>query len=158
MARFAGLALLVIAVAHSAYAEPDPRLFGTWKLNLVKSRYVLGPPPLDQTLVVEPAGDGLKVSVETIVTADIHIRYSYSARIDGRENVIDGELTPNGAETVALVAIDPQTTDVVFRQAMDVVLTTRMTLSSDGRVLRLSSKGTNRKEQPTHSDIVLDKQ
>ena len=151
------LAGLTVLPSH-AFAQVNPLILGVWKLNLAKSVYQLGPPPSAQTQVFEPSGDGVKVSVETTVGDGGPIAYRYTANLDGREYPMEGDLTPNGAETIALMGIDAFTTDATFSKAGEVVLTTRIQMSIDGRVLTLTSKGTNRNEQPTHSVTVFDKQ
>ena len=71
---------------------------------------------------------------------------------------MDGDLTPNGAETIALTRLDAHTVAATLRRTGEVVLTIRIATSSDGRVLTLTSTGTNRNEQPTDSVTVFDKQ
>jgi hypothetical protein len=141
-----------------AQSKVNPAIFGTWKLNLAKSVYQLGPPPKTQMQVYEPFGDGLRVSVETITDNGTRIAYGYAARLDGQEHLITGELTPNGAKTIALRVRDSFIIEATLRRGADVVLTTRIVLSQDGTVLTITSKGTNLKELPTNSVTVFDKQ
>jgi len=152
--------VLVLAAAgpRPAFAQVNPLTFGTWKLNLARSVYKLGPPPTGQTQVFERSGDGVKVSVETIAGRDVRIAYEYTAQLDGQENPIDGDLTPNGADTIALTIIDAFTIEATLWQARDPVLSIRIQVSADGKVLTLTSRGTNRNEQPTDSVAVFDKQ
>ena len=141
-----------------AQSKVNPAIFGTWKLNLAKSVYQLGPPPKSQMQVYEPFGDGLRVSVETIADNGARIAYGYAASLDGQKHPITGELTPNGAETIALRVRDSFIIEATLRRGADVVLTTRIVLSQDGTVLTITSKGTNLKELPTNSVTVFDKQ
>lgn len=143
---------------NAGFAQVDPVAFGTWKLNLARSVFSLGPPPVAQTQVWEPLGEGVKVSVETVAGPGVRIEYGYTANVDGQEYPMAGDLTPNGAETIALTRLDAHTMDATLRRTGEVVLTTRIAISSDGRVLTLTSKGTNRNEQPTDSVTVFDKQ
>jgi hypothetical protein len=151
-------AALVAASPHTGLAQVNPSTFGTWQLNLAQSVFMLGPPPMAQTQVWEPAGEGVTVSVETVPVAGVRIAYGYTANVDGVEYPIEGDLTPNGAETIALESIDAQTTVARLRRTGEVVLTTRIRISSDGRTLTLTSSGTNRNEQPTHSVMTFDRQ
>jgi hypothetical protein len=132
-----------------AQSKVNPAIFGTWKLNLAKSVYQLGPPPKTQRQVYEPFGDGLRVSVETITDNGARIAYGYAASLDGQEHPITGELTPNGATTIALRVRDSFIIEATLRRGADVVLTTRIVLSQDGTMLTITSKGTNLKELPT---------
>lgn len=156
------LACLWLALVTTASsAQPAPTPVGTWRLNLAKSVYRLGPPPLGQTIVIGPSdsssGGGLMVAVETRAAPGVRIRYEYTAVLDGPEAPVTGEFTPNGAETVTLTRVDPLTIEATFRRTLEVVLTTRIAVSSDGQVLTLTSTGTNRNEQPTDSIAVLDR-
>jgi hypothetical protein len=108
--------------------------------------------------VYEPFGDGLRVSVETITDNGARIAYGYAASLDGQEYPITGELTPNGAKTIALRVRDSFVIDATLRRGADPVLTTRIVLSQDGTVLTITSKGTSPKELPTNSVTVFDKQ
>lgn len=153
------LALAFLTVCPSAaFAQVDPANLGTWTLNLARSVFRLGPQPVAQTQVWEPSGDGVTVTVETVAGPGVRIEYGYTASVDGREYPMRGDLTPNGAETIALTRLDAHTLQATMRRAGEVVLTTRITLSGDGRVLTLASTGTNRNEQPTDSVAVFDKQ
>jgi hypothetical protein len=148
----------VTGLPQPGITQVNPSTFGTWQLNLTKSVFMLGPPPVAQTQVWRPSGEGMTVSVETLASPGVRIEYGYTANVDGEEYPIEGELTPNGAETIAIERIDALTTVATLRQTGEVVLTIRIQISSDGRILTLTSKGTNRNEQPTHSVAVFDKQ
>lgn len=150
---------LVLAppLAHRAFAQVNPQILGTWQLDLSKSVYKLGPPPKAQTQTYEKSGDGLKVSVETLVASGVRIAYGYTANVDGKEYPMDGELTPNGAETIALRPVDAFTIEATLRRAGDIVLTTRIVISQDRRVLTLTSAGTSVHELPTDSVTVFDR-
>ena len=150
-------AVFVAAFPRPGFAQVNPLIFGTWKLNLAKSVYSLGPPPKAQTQKYEPSGEGINVTVETLAGNGFKIAYRYSANLDGREYPMSGELTPNGADTIAINRIDAFTIEAILRRAGDVVLTTRTVMSRDGKVLTHTSKGTNVKEQPTDSVTVFDK-
>ena len=158
-----GLLSLVVALVFVAafprpgFAQVNPLIFGTWKLDLAKSVYRLGPPPKGQTQKYEPRGDGINVTVETVAVDGFRIAYEYTANLDGRRYPMNGELTPNGADTIAISRVDAFTIEAILRRAGDVVLTTRTVVSRDGKVLTHTSKGTNVKEQPTDSVTVFDK-
>jgi hypothetical protein len=156
------LMFVVALSSQSAAQDPantsvNPLLFGRWTLNVERSVYQLGPPPRSQTQVYEPSGDGMKVAIETITGDGGRIGYGYTARLDGREYPVEGELTPNGADTIAIRRIDALTIQAILRRRGEVVLTTRSVLSSDGKLLTLTSKGTNTSELPTNSVTVFDK-
>ena len=150
-------AVFVAAFPRLGFAQVNPLIFGTWKLNLAKSVYNLGPPPKAQTQKYEPSGVGFNVTVETLAGNGFRIEYGYSANLDGKEYPMNGELTPNGADTIAINRIDAVTIEAILRRAGEVVLTTRSVISKDGKVLTHTSSGTNLNELPTHSVTVFDK-
>jgi hypothetical protein len=149
--------VFVVAFPCHGFAQVNPLIFGGWRLNLAKSVYSLGPPPTAQTQKYEPSDDGMKVAVETIAGNGVRIAYGYTANLDGKQYPMSGEFTPNGADTIAIVGIDAFTTEAILRRAGEVVLTTRSVISKDGKVLTLTSRGTNLSERPTNSVTVLDK-
>jgi hypothetical protein len=148
----------VSAVARPQSAAVNPLRFGTWKLNLAKSVFTLGPAPAGQTQIYAQAGRGIRATVETVADGGVRIQYSYTANLDGKEYPILGEFTPNGAETVALTAVDAFTIDATLRRTGAVVLTIRSVISTDGGELTLTSMGTNANEQPTNSVTVFERQ
>ena len=149
--------VFVVSFPRSGLSQVNSLLFGTWKLNLAKSVYQLGPPPTAQTQTYEPSGGGMKVSVETIAGNGARITYGYVAELDGKPYVMHGELTPNGAETIAIHNIDAFRSEAILRRGGEVVLTIRSVISQDGKTLTLTSRGTNLREQPTNSVTVFDK-
>lgn len=110
-----------------------------------------------QTQTYEPSGDGMTVTVETIAGNGARIVYGYTANLDGKEYPVTGELTPNGAETIAVNELDAFTIEATLRKAGEMVLTTTSVISKDGKMLTLRSRGTNVSEQPTNSVTVFDK-
>ena len=66
-ARTSALTLGVILAAGFAVLSAqgvDPRV-GSWQLNVAKSKFNPGPPPKSQTLKIEAAGKGEKVTSES---------------------------------------------------------------------------------------------
>ncbi|PYR38384.1 MAG: hypothetical protein DMF90_03475 [Acidobacteria bacterium] len=150
----------VLALLLSQVVAPsvNPLLFAAWKLNLARSVYELGPPPKAQTQKYEPFGDGMRVAVETISGNGARIAYGYAVKLDGMEYPMEGERTPNGAETITVRSVDAFTTEATLRRGGEIVLRIRSVLSRDGKVLTLTSKGTNLNELPTNSVTVFDRQ
>jgi len=157
MSKFTLLAA-VLLLSQVVPPSVNPLLFGSWTLNLAKSVYELGPPPKSQTWKYEPFGDGMRVAVETISGNGARIAYGYAVKLDGREYPIEGERTPNGADTISVLSVDALTTDATLRRGGEIVLKIRSVLSRDGKVLTLTSKGTNLNELPTNSVTVFGRQ
>jgi hypothetical protein len=125
--------------AQTVSSEQD-MLLGSWHLDLVKSRYIPGPPPRSETRTYVRDKEGLK--------GTIHRR-----RDDGREEVIvyradfDHEFPVMGAEgydTVRLKRIDARTAEAVLSHAGRVFGTARRVVSEDGRTMTITFRQEDR--------------
>jgi hypothetical protein len=52
-------------ISRYARAQSSPEI-GVWKLNLAKSKFYNSQPPKNETRIVEPDGDGVKVHMEGV--------------------------------------------------------------------------------------------
>ena len=157
----AGVVLVLVAslvLPRDATAQVNPQRFGTWKLDVAKSKYSPGPAPKAQTRKEEPSGDGIKVTVEGIAGNGSKIAYSYTAKYDSKDYTQNGIGMPNGADTIALKRVDDQTIELTLKKKGKVIQNTRSVLSADGRTLTLTSTGTNPAGQPTSVVSVWVKQ
>ena len=154
---FATAVVLVLAAPVVMLAQSDPFL-GTWKLNAAKSTFDPGPPSKSETRTYESTGDSYKVNVERVNADGSKQAYGFSPKYDSKDYPITGQ-GPNGADTVAAnKPIDANTADATFKKASKVLFTTRREVSKDGKVLTLSSKGTNASGKPFKNVLVYDKQ
>ena len=152
------LFLVVGTFSRDGSAQVNSVRFGTWKLNVAKSTYSPGPPPKSQTRREEPSGNGLKSTFDGVAGDGSRIAYSFTAQYDGKDYPETGVGTPNGADTIALKRIDDYTYEATLKRAGKVVLTTRNVISKDGKVMTITSKGTNQAGQATNNVTVYEKQ
>jgi hypothetical protein len=141
---------LVGASLVSAASDPN---VGTWKLNAGKSKgavFKIG------TVVTEPAGDGLKVTVDLTANDGTPAHWSFTAAYDGKDNPISGN-TPFG-NTVALTRVDDHTTKVTNKQDGKVTVEQTVVISADGKTRTLATKGTDTKGNAIDSTTVYDRQ
>ena len=84
--QFAGVILGAIALAAVPVAAqaPDP-IVGTWKLDPAKSTYKPGPAPKSNTVVIEAAGKGVKVAVDTVNADGSPLKWGFTSLRDGKE-------------------------------------------------------------------------
>ena len=88
-----------------------------------------------------------------------HVAWSFTANYDGKDNPISGTTAAlNGADTVALKRINPNTVEATFKKAGKVVQTTRSVVSKDGKVRTSTSKGKDANGKPTNNVTVWEKQ
>ena len=155
VAAFIILVLFQMSTWQVALADGDARL-GTWKLDLAKSTYDPGPAPKSQIRKWESfERDGVKFTVETVNADGSRTTGTYSAHYDGKD--YPATSVPN-ADTIALKRIDSYTVDVTNKKAGEVVQTSRGVVSSDGKTMTVTTKGTNASGQTFTNVTVLDKQ
>jgi hypothetical protein len=123
---------------QSVTAEQD-LLIGSWQLDLVKSRYIPGPPPRSELRIYVRDKEGMKGTIRR-------------RRDDGREEVIeyradfDREYPVMGTpayDTIRLKRIDARTAEAVLSHAGRVFGTARRAISEDGRTLTITFRQEN---------------
>ncbi len=128
---------------------------GTWKLNLVKSMYQQGQAPKSTTLVYEPAGAGIKVTVDSVPADGSAIHYAYTANYDGKDVPLVGN--PN-ADMAARTRVDATTTKLVNKKGGNIMSTATMVVSAEGNALTITTKGKDGKGLNIDSVAVYDRQ
>jgi hypothetical protein len=122
-------------------ADPDQLLLGVWTVDLARSRYYPGPPPVSETRTFMRDKDGVKGTVVRRLP-------------DGRQELIeyradfDQEYPVSGTEAYDAVRfrrIDAYTADAVLSHAGRVFGTARRVISPDGRTMTI----TFRQEDPS---------
>jgi histidinol dehydrogenase len=151
--RFSVLAFVVLFAAGLVAQGADPRV-GTWQLNVAKSKYDPGPAPKSQTLKIEAAGKGEKVTSETVTADGTKATTSYTADFDGKPHPITG--SPS-ADSVTLKRIDAHTTERVDTKAGKTVTTYHRVVSKDGKTMTVTVKGTTAQGQATNNVVVFEK-
>jgi len=148
-----GVVLGADIVNLSAQAS-DPRI-GTWKLNVAKSKYSPGPAPRSNTLKIEAAGQGEKVTTEGVNAEGGRTATQYTANFDGKDYPITGS---QNADTVSLKRIDARTTERTDKKDGKVTVTLTRVVSQDGKTMTVTTKGTNPQGQPVNNVVVWEKQ
>ena len=147
-------AILGTAIAVVSAQATNPRM-GTWKLNLAKSKYNPGPAPKSQTLTIESSGESEKVTSEITGADGARTVIVYTAAYDSKDYPVTGS---NVADTVSLKRIDARTSERTDKKGGKVVQTFRRVVSSDGKTMTVTIKGTNDKGQAMNNVVVFDKQ
>jgi hypothetical protein len=104
----------------------------------------------------EPAGEGVTVLADVVGADGKATQTSYTGNYDGKDYPIEG--TNTGADTVSLKRIDAWTTQRIDKKGGKVVTTLTRKVSTDGKTLTVTVKGTNAKGQPVNNVVVLTKQ
>jgi hypothetical protein len=136
LALAAALAVGSIASAQSA----DPWI-GTWRVNLAKSTYSPGPKPtVPSTVRIESAPNGMKTTIDGVDPAGQKTHLESVAAFDGKDYPVKGGLAPNA--TNALKRIDARSFEVLGKVDGKPGLTTRVSISADGKTLTATQTGT----------------
>ena len=155
MKRYLVSACAVIAAfaASGLTIAQDNPFVGTWKLNVEKSKYDPGPSPKRQTRSWESSG---VVTVEGIDAMGKPRTFGYTIRTDGKEYPATG--ATNGADSVSAKAIDANTLRATFKRGGTPFEVANFSISNNGKVLTISSAGTNANGQRFKNVQVWEKQ
>jgi hypothetical protein len=150
------LACCLVAVAPIASAQSDLHL-GVWKLNLEKSGATPGPGEPTGTVTLTYEGDELEHRV--LVQGDVGGKAINPEKevatitIDGKERS-----TPNPAyDTTVWKRIDVNSYEMTRRKDGKVVQTGMSAVSTDGKTLTITIKGTNEKGETLDNVTVYDR-
>jgi hypothetical protein len=131
------LALLPSGLVAQA-ADP---LIGVWSLDVFKSVYQTGQPPVRRTMTFESAGDSLKFVQETTnqgFNTSETIKIEFTAKIDGK----DYPIANSALDTIALKRIDATTVERIGKIRGMATETATLKLSNRNRTLTITTKGT----------------
>jgi hypothetical protein len=161
------LVALCVAVAVSGVAfgqatqkkapaaqEPDP-LIGTWELNLAKSTFGGGTkPPRSSTRTYEALPNGYKYVNKGVDAVGKPVLAEYTAYYDGKDHPMIGN--PE-TDTISITRIDKFTGESIQKKGGKVVYRNRRVISSDGKVMTLTSEGNDAQGKPFTNVLVLDR-
>ena len=148
---------LLAAVGASTVQAQGNALVGTWKLNVAKSKFDPGPGPKSLTRKVEAQGDGVKYSFEGVGADGKPLTYGFSIKFDGKDNPIMGTM-PSGADTISAKKVDANTFEATLKKGGQVIGTSKVTVSADGKTTTVDASGTNAAGVKTHDVQVFEKQ
>jgi hypothetical protein len=146
--------ILVTAVlsfaSHSVQAADS--IAGTWELNVAKSKST-GPLLKSETRTYEATGQQEKMIAKGVDAQGKPTLAEFTANRDGK----DYPYKRPGADMISLTPVDASTSNFVVKNAGKVITTGTRVVSKDGKVMTLSSKGTDAAGKPTESTLVFDK-
>jgi hypothetical protein len=134
------LAALVFVYPSAARAQGSDPLVGVWNVDVFKSTYVTGQPPVRRVMTFEAAGDSLHFAQETTnqgFNTSETIKIEYTAKIDGR----DYPIVNSGLDTVALKKIDATTYERIGKIRGMQTETATMKLSNRNKTMTITTKG-----------------
>jgi hypothetical protein len=150
------LAIGLVTLTSTLQAQTDPWI-GTWKVNLAQSTYNPGPTPkVAATVKIEPAPGGIKTSIDSADPQGKPTHTETVGAFDGKDNPVTGAAAANS--TSALTRIDARTVQNQAKVGGKPTVTTRFTVSADGKTLTATQSGQNAQGQAVKNVIVLDRQ
>jgi hypothetical protein len=151
--RKLGVSLLFISA--TLWAADDP-LMGTWKVNVAKSTYSSGAPPMSTISTYEPFGkDGFRFTSDTVNAQGKASHITYVSEYDGKDYPIAGDPT---RDSNSAKRIDRYTHLITNKKSGKITTTSRRVISKDGRTLTITTTGTNSQGQEVHQVQVFEKQ
>jgi hypothetical protein len=147
--------VLVWGASGRLLAQSDAHI-GTWKLNVAKSKFDPGPASKSETRKYEATDGGYKFS-GTTVTADGSTHTSaFTVKYDGKDYPYTAD--PNGADTLAVKLVDANHLDSTAKKGGKMLYTSKVVVSDGGKVMTISSKGTNGSGKAFNNVLVYDRQ
>ena len=155
LAMIFAVGVLVWSASGMVLAQSDAHI-GTWKLNLAKSKYDPGPASKSETRKYEATDGGYKFS-GTTVTADGKTHSSaFTVKYDGKDYPYTAD--PNGADTLAVKLVDANHLDSTLKKGGKVLYTSKVVVSDGGKVMTITSKGTDGSGKAFDNVLVYDRQ
>jgi len=147
-------AFCILASPAPGYAQLDPAI-GRWRLNVAKSIYRPGViAPKSALVTIEPAGQGIKVSVRTIAGDGQITDMQYTAYVDGNDYPVTGSRDYNSVSLkhVGLVVEGTRKKDG------KVVQTYQRVLSSDRKTMTVATTWLTAQGQQLNTVSVYERQ
>ena len=149
------IALACGGSAVALAADASSPLTGTWNLNLAKSKFDPGPPPKSDSRTYVESAQGVTVTVNIVTASGSTIAEHSSYAYDGKDYPITGNPRE---DALSLKRVNARTTIITQKLSGNIVGTETRVISADGKVMTLSSKGTDAKGMPFERVAVYDKQ
>ncbi|MEO8099528.1 MAG: hypothetical protein ABI811_17655 [Acidobacteriota bacterium] len=152
------LALNAVAVALVATALlaqlPEP-IFGTWKVNLTKSKYSPGPAPKSNTKRYEAYKGGLKATQDAVTAKGDIQHVEIVGAFDGKDYPATGN--PE-ADTYAFKHAGDRTYEITQKKAGQVTITSKTVISADGKTRTVEQTGKNTKGEAVKNAVLWERQ
>ena len=148
-------AAVLFAASSSATAQSKAPQFGTWKLNVAKSKYSPGPAPKSQVTKNEAWEDGMKATSDQVDAQGKSIHTEIMARFDGKEYPLKGAEPPT---TRAYTRIDGRSYQFVTRIEGKVTTTTKVLIAADGKTRTITVTGKDVQGRIVNNVTIWDRQ
>jgi hypothetical protein len=142
-----------VIVSLSAQAAGDPAA-GTWELNVEKSKFIPGPPPMSKIRTYEVTGQQDTMISRTVDAKGNQTVHQYKANRDGKDYPFEGWAM---ADTIAMTPVDSFKMTYTMKKAGEVVVTGIREVSQDEKTMTITMKFTTAQGQKVDNTEVLEK-
>ena len=147
-----GIFVALFAI-RSAAQGADP-VIGTWVLNVAKSKFSPGPAPKSESRTYVAVGQEIKATSKGVDADGKPTTGEWTVVYDEKDRPMTGN---SDADMLSLKRIDAFTTEFTQKKAGKVVSSGTRAISKDGKVMTITTKGTNAKGQPINDVQVFEK-
>ena len=147
------LTLAACFVGAAAALAVDANV-GTWKLNSARSKFTAGTPKND-TVVVEVAGDNMKVTVDGTDADGKPAHNTWTGKFDGKDYPVTGD---PASDMRSYTKVNDRTLTLALKKDGKVTTTGRIVVSADGKSRTVTITGTDPQGKKVSSTAVYDKQ
>ncbi len=157
MRRMFSRAFAVLALTAMVALGADNSI-GTWKVNIAKSKYTPAPMPVKSlTSVREAVPGGVKVTNTGERADGSAINASYTAKYDGSAAAVTGTGAPY--DSISVKQVNANTFTYQAKQTNGKYRSSgRTVVSSDGKTMTSTAKGTDANGAPMTLTLVYEKQ
>ena len=147
------LLLLMLCVASCSWAADAS--VGTWKLNVAKSTFKPGPPPVAETRIYQAQPKGVRTTVKTTWADHMTSSVEYPANYDGKDYPVSGS---RDVDAVALTRMDEFTSAATLKHAGKEIGVAKRVVSPDRKTMTITYKGINTRGDMFDNVGVYDRQ
>lgn len=147
--------LLVVLLSATVQVWAADASLGTWKLNVAKSTFKPGPPPVAETRIYKAQSKGVQTTVRTTWADRLTTTVEYPANYDGKDYPVDGS---RDVDAVVLTRMDDFTSAATLKHAGKQIGVARRVVSPDGKTMTISYKGINTRGDQVDNVAVYDRQ
>ncbi len=152
---------LALATAAGLSAQTASPLTGTWTLNLTKSKF--NPPngaPKSNVVVYQVTGNEIKATADTVDGQGRKVHVEYTAKMDGKDypyrRTVDAAADTT-QDAITWKKIDDYTYESSGKSKGQVLSTTRIVVSKDGKTRTNTATGKNAQGETMNNVSVFDK-
>ena len=147
--------LLTVASAVVVAAPAADPVIGSWQLNVAKSKFSPGPAPKSDTRTYAATDQGTMMTWKSVGADGKETVVKSTFKADGNDYPATGAAN---FDSLALKQVDDHTVQSTQKMGGKVIGATTRTVSKDGKVLTLDSKGTGPTGVKYSNTLVYDKQ